>query len=397
MNDFVFLNPKYLRGGMQRELCDLLLILKNEAIVISIKGTDDQVKQQTRLVNWLTKKTQKGANQAKGGLAWLGKVTLETKNLWDEQVSIASGTLKPVCGITLLDCSCQPFGSIEYEMRVPESETVIHILSVNDFLNVVNWLGSISDVFRYFRNRASVRDCFTGINQEQALLAYYTLVSKELTGFSMTDAEQLCVRHTLHLIENLGEYEARDKYANYVNSIVQAVHERHPELESYMPAELLKNIEPLEYRTSHREMAALFNALPMSTKAHIGRSLENMIDEVSKAKQAGCFAIKPIRDDMVFVFGCFSNISRTERIRHLHRMVPAALYQHRVSDGIGVAIDADDPRNGFDLTLIRGQDKFSEEDRRLGAYLFPNTGDVFIADGFGHTKQRGERPSRRKS
>jgi hypothetical protein len=384
MNDFVFLNPKYVRGKNEKELCDLLLVLNNEAIVISVKGADDEAKQEARLINWLGKKTWKGSNQAKGAINWLRRVELTTHNLWDEQTTLSGGSLIPICGITLLDCSCKPFGSIEYDIRIPECEFPLHVLSVNDFLNVVNWLGSISDVYRYFTNRASIRDTFTGVNQEQAVLAYYTLRSKSLEGFSMEDEQELCTMHSFYLIENLGEYEQRDKYARYVNSVVQALHERHPAIESYMPPELIKHLEPSESRKAYLEMAAMLNALPISIKVHIGRRLEKMIEEISRVKQAGCFAIKPVRSESVFVFGCFSNVSRTERVRQLHRMVPAALFQHKVRKGIGIAIDADDPRTGFDVLLIRDLDRFSRADKEIGAYLFPNTEETLIADEFGN-------------
>jgi len=386
MNDFVFLNPKYLREKNEKELCDLLLVLNDEAIVISVKGTDGEPKSESRLSSWLTKKTWKGSNQAKGGINWLSRVATTARNLWDEEVTFNSGRLRALCGVTVLDCSQKPFGLIEYDMRVPDSEIPLHVLSVNDFLNVVKWLGSIADVYKYFSRRARVLSVLTGINQEQPILAYYTLRSKALEGFSMDDQEELCVMHNFHLIENLENYEERDKYANYLNSVVQALHERHPSIESYMPAELLNRIEPLEKRESYREMGAMLNALPLSIKVHIGRRLETMIEEVSRLKKAGCFAIKPLLDESVFVFGCFSSLSRTERVRQLHAMVPAALHQHKVRKGVGVAIDADNPQTGFDLMLVRDQVAFTEADKRIGAYLFPNTEEPLVADAFGQTR-----------
>jgi hypothetical protein len=386
MNDFVFLNPKYLREKNEKELCDLLLVLNDEAIVISVKGTDGEPKSESRLLSWLTKKTWKGSNQAKGGITWLSRVPTAARNLWDEEVMFKPGSLRPICGVTVLDCSQKPFGSIEYDMRVPESDIPLHVLSVNDFLNVIKWLGSIADVYKYFSRRASVLSVVTGINQEQPILAYYTLRSNTLEGLSMDDQEELCMMHNLYLIENLENFEERDKYANYVNSIVQALHERHPSIESYMPPELMHRIEPLDKRQSYREMGAMLNALPISIKVHIGRRLEKMIKEVSVAGKAGCFAIKPLAGKSVFVFGCFSKLSRTERVRQLHAMVPAALYQHKVRNGVGVAIDADNSRTGFDLMLIRDQSGFTEADKRIGAYLFPNTEETLVADSFGQAR-----------
>src|SRR5262245_38056847 len=71
MNDFVFLNPKYFRDENEKELCDLLLILNDECIVISVKGTDGRYRSDSKLQNWLVKKTWEGSKQAKGGINWL--------------------------------------------------------------------------------------------------------------------------------------------------------------------------------------------------------------------------------------------------------------------------------------------------------------------------------------
>ena len=89
MNDFVFLNPKYFSYGNEKGLCDLLLILNDECIVISVKGTDGRYKSDSKLQNWLVKKTWEGSKQAKGGVNWLKKVSFTGRNLWNEDRKFA--------------------------------------------------------------------------------------------------------------------------------------------------------------------------------------------------------------------------------------------------------------------------------------------------------------------
>lgn len=385
MNDFVFLNPKYVKGGSEKELCDLLLVLNDDCIVVSVKGTDGRHRSDAKLRNWLVKKTSQGSKQAKGGINSLKKVSFTGRNLWNEE--FGPDTLKAICGLTLLECSQQPFGSIEYEIRQPESGVPLHVLSLNDFLNVVNWLGSIWDVFDYFSKRADVSQSFTGINQEQALLGYYTLArKKDVKGFLAEDKEELYAMHNLHLMENLDCYEERDRVAGFVNAIVHELHTRHPAIESYMPPEFIGNVEPLEKRSAYLEMAAMLNALPASNKVYVGQSIESMLKDLRHTGQAGCFAFKPSVRQFVLVFACFSKVSRTERIRKLHSMLPGALYQYRVKEGLGVALDADDSNSGFDLTWARDYGAFTETDRVLGKFLFPSPDQTLVADPFGRTR-----------
>ncbi len=110
---------------------------------------------------------------------------------------------------------------------------------------------SIWDVFDYFSKRADVCQHFTGINQEQPLLAYYSLRSKDFGGFVRDDKEELAAMHSLHLIDNLARYDERERIAGYyVNAIVHELHTRNPEIESYMPPEFMSQVEPLDKSTA---------------------------------------------------------------------------------------------------------------------------------------------------
>jgi len=386
MNDFVFLNPKYPRGKNQKELCDLLLVLNDKCVVISVKATDGTPKTEAKLQTWLVKKSREGSNQAKGGVAWLKKVSSTGHNLWREERTFPAGSLTPVCGITLLECSQQPYGEIQFELGLPESTIPLHVLSVNDFLNVVNCLGSIWDVFDYLEQRGVVRHCFSGINQEQALLAYYSLVSKDVKGYPNEEKKKLSEQHAFHLIQNQAKYDDRNRFAGYVNSIVHELHTRHPNIQDHMPPELLAHVESPDRRTGYLEMATMLNSLPVSSKVYIGREIESRLNNLRGSGKAGCLAFKSLAGKAVFVFGCFSGSSRADRIRNIRGMVPGALFQYKVTDGLGVALDADHPETGFDLILMKRYDKFTDADRKIGALLFAIPDGVRVADPFGNTR-----------
>jgi hypothetical protein len=386
MKDFVYLDHKYVSGGNERSLADLLLVLNNECIVISLKGTDGRIKSDTRLKSWLTKQHWYGSKEAKTTIQRLAKVSSTARNLWNEEKTFEPGTLGAKCGVVLLECSQKPFGSIEFQIKQLQSNVPVHFLSLNDFLNVVEWLGSIWDIFNYFSKRTEVCQVFTGINQEQPLLAYYTLRSKDLRGFLEEDKQKLAALHSLHLMENLTEYNERDRLLGYINAIVHELHTRHPSIESFMPPEFMDHVEPLEKRASYLEMAAILNALPASNKVYLGRNIESMLKDLRNSGKAGCFAFKPLVGKLVFVFTFFSKLSRTERIRNLNEILPAALYQYNTTDGLAVAFDADESKSGFDLMWVRNYRASSENDRRLGEFLFPNPKETLVANPFGRPR-----------
>lgn len=115
-----------------------------------------------------------------------------------ETREFAAGALKPICGLGVVECSQEPFEPIEFEMKhsFTTSPYPVHFLSANDFLNVIQWLGSIWNVFSNFRARKPVVGQCNGINLERPLLCYYTLRSHEdFSGFAREDKSALSRQH----------------------------------------------------------------------------------------------------------------------------------------------------------------------------------------------------------
>jgi hypothetical protein len=113
MKDFVFLNPKFTDSGGEKESADMLLVLKDQCMVVSIKGTDGRPKQEMKLESWLKKALSIGGRQAKGGIRSLSRVSFAARNLWGEERRFEAKSLGPICGIILLECSQRPFDSVE--------------------------------------------------------------------------------------------------------------------------------------------------------------------------------------------------------------------------------------------------------------------------------------------
>jgi hypothetical protein len=266
-----------------------LFWLNNECVLVSVKGTDGSEKTNERLSLWAEKKARQACINAKTACQRAAKLEVTAMNLWGETRTFPAGTLKPMCGLGVVECSQKMFEPIEFRLkrRATTSPYPIHFLSANDFLNVVMWLGSIRDVFFYFKTRQQVAGLFNGINLERPLLCYYTLRSHEdFSGFAKEDRNTLCELHQLFLLETLPKYAERDRLAGYVNAVIHHLHERHQDFESYVPAELKHMIEPRDNRRAYLGMAAMLNGLPMSNKAWIGQRIDESIRRVeSKGNQ----------------------------------------------------------------------------------------------------------------
>src|SRR5262249_34309378 len=143
-------------------------------------------------------------------------------NLWGEEKTFPARSLTPICGIGLVECSQDIFGEIPLNLAQDNATAgsyPVHTLSINDFLNLAMLLGSIWDLFNYFKLRNAVAHLLPGLNMERPLLSYYTFKShKDLSGFKREDAEALAEMHQLFMLDKLPEYRERDRLAGYINA-----------------------------------------------------------------------------------------------------------------------------------------------------------------------------------
>jgi hypothetical protein len=153
MRDFVFLDPTYVSSGQKRQLTDLMFLLNQECMVVSVKGTDGEEKPAARVPFWALKKSREASKNAKTASQRIAKVEVTATNMWGETRTFPAGTLQPAGGLGIVECSQEMFKPIHFEFSPPSSVCPIHYISANDFLNVVNWLGGIWDVFNYFKVR----------------------------------------------------------------------------------------------------------------------------------------------------------------------------------------------------------------------------------------------------
>lgn len=389
MKDFVFLSPTYMTSGQQRQVTDLMFLLNDQCILASVKGTDGYEKAPQRISLWAAKKVRQASKNAKTACQRVAKLDVTATNLWGESRTFPAGTLKPVCGLGIVECSQEPFAPIEFTVqRSKESPSfALHSLSANDFLNVVHWLGSIWDVFNYFKLRDQVACHFNGINLERPLVCYYTLRSKtDLSGFVNEDRKALSEMHQLFLLEMLPKYGERDRLAGYVNAVIHRLRERHKDFESYVPVELKHMIEPSEKRQAYLGMASMLNSLPMSNKAWIGGRIESNIQTVKETGKSTCFLYRQLLGRVAFVFAIFTGFSRTEKLRALAQFLPAAQYSSSMPEALGVGYDADDESMGFEVAWRRGPVDDNSDVRQLAKLLFSSPNETLCPTPFGEPR-----------
>jgi hypothetical protein len=133
----VFLNPAFSDGALEREVRDLLLVLRNQVFVIQMKSQDKE-RTGEKLLRWIEKETKKAASQIKGAVR-----TLHERAVWCEhprrgRVTFEPNYLRPVHALAIVEAPA----AVALRTALPKvcEGIPISYLSLNDFLNLINEL-----------------------------------------------------------------------------------------------------------------------------------------------------------------------------------------------------------------------------------------------------------------
>ena len=148
----------------KKEVVDLLFVLRNEGIFISLKCQEDpRTRTGDKLTKWINKKAKKALKQIKGGIRTCqtsgyccehprrGKVFFRPKEIKITHAIVLVETLEVV---RLAD---------EFDLEI--DAIPISYFSLNDFLNILDKFRTIKDIQRYLSERKSLsREILTTSN-----------------------------------------------------------------------------------------------------------------------------------------------------------------------------------------------------------------------------------------
>jgi len=382
MNDFVFPSPKFNDRGIKKEVADLLIVLGQECVVLSIKGTDGKEKEESRFHNWLIKKDRKSRKQLRGAFKTLKEREIVAYDGWGDIKIFAAGELNILCGISLLETTQSPFTPIALDFKSKDLEPIIHSISLNDFLNLVMHLGSIKDLFEYLRIRSNFDCKIAGINMEIGPLICFFSHEKGGDFDPLIPTSVYKKEYHEYMERHLYDHHLRQKRADVINEMVHRLHNRAENLEEYFPEEFKSYLEPINDRKAYKEMATLLNSLPMSVKAGLGERVLKAIKDLEETENCITHTDDLGSDHPLLHIAICGNkgITRTNRIHFLHSSLIMKMHQKNRRDALGVAVSCVFSE-GFDFSLVRNLN-FSTEINELAKQHLPPF-EIMGTDSFG--------------
>jgi len=351
LRDFLFLRPEWV--SINRELADLLAVLDDKCLCIQIKarGNDSPPSGQL-LVDWATKQLVVAGRQAAGAIRKVVTSGVSATHSWQENVVFHAGDLIPVCGIALVEYLGPPFVlTTEVKHQTPKG-IPIHYFSLNDFLNLVDLLGTLPDIIEYLRQRASISDDVKSmVGNERDLCVTYLLDGHLRSGLSYKELET----KRSHLID-VGEFFDRKRkhniFVDFYNGLIDELHHQDPDKLSYQPPELTKYVKPVSDRTSYLEIATQLNKLPYIHRREIGKHLFQTAKAIKGDGKTRMFSYRNLGQPWVLTFLVTPSMDRTSRIRQLNLLVASAQIQYGCQSVIGIACPSLDSNQGYDYIFI---------------------------------------------
>jgi hypothetical protein len=176
MRENVFHSVKFVRGGIEKEVCDVLLVHRREALVISIKG-QDVARDAEKAKRWLNKAAAKAVAQLRGA-----NRTLTTSQVWCQHGVLGrrifqSGDVAACHSIALIEATNEVVVDVDVTgFNQSNVAALLTLMAIHDFLTLVKYLRTFRDLRAYLDGRTAVlRDPDRRtMGAETHLLNFYT-------------------------------------------------------------------------------------------------------------------------------------------------------------------------------------------------------------------------------
>ncbi len=367
----VFRSPEY-TDKTDKEVVDLLLVLRNRGIFVSMKCQQDP---ETRSGEKLSRRVQKSAEaalrQAGGGIR-----TSKTREFWCRhprrgKVSFRPNQIEPVRALIIVET----FDEVALSKSTPlEIESVpVSYLSVDDFSTILFELRTINDLIRYLDMRCSIcPELQRTVGIEKTVLEFYVLYggSPRKVDTLQDMLEEIDERKAE--IEDLIRRKKRaDIPVKLIEQVSDALSERPENYAEGLDEELVRLFDPVSDRSNYLLMQDELCDLVLDERRKLGARLSWVIEKVredDREKSMTCqTSYLDSKPDFLYVFSSSKGIPRNEVIRECLALRSAGLSYYRKKRGMQMHYAQE--RLGYEISLDPSF-KETPESIRMGREFF---------------------------
>ena len=368
----VFFSAKFLDKGIEKELCDFLLILKGRAILISMKAQEEpRSRSENKLKLWAAKSAKRGIDQAKGAVR-----TIREKSFWCDhprrgRVDFGPNSIKVEQVVVVVEVFDDVI-ELPHSLPLNVGEVPVTYLSVNDFLNLVLELRAFRDIRAYLDARLClpVRS-LRSVGGEIPLYKYYVLNDQSFAGCcGYEDARIVAAASEAEWEAHLRFRPLKNKFARIIEAVSDALAVRHQKYAEGLEPSVVALYDDPQNRKNYLLIQEVLCDLTLAERQAIGMQFTRLIEKVRKNEKIDQMAYGAAyvdsMPDFVFVFVSSKGIDRATIIKRESLVLRAALAKYGTRNGLVIC---DVNGKSFEVQMVC-QFTPDETDETLAKHFF---------------------------
>lgn len=370
----VYRSPQYLDKGTQKEVCDFIILLRDQAILISMKSQEDPSQRAgEKLERWIIKNAKSALAQAKGAMRTIG-----TRNFWCQhprrgRVEFGPHTLEVRHLIVTTEIFTERVTLADtFELEV--NGIPVSYLGVNDLCNLINELRTFPDVDDYLDARRILPEkVLRTVGEEKPLFEYYIVNKRALDGcYGHDDARIVAAAKDVE-IEMYNYFKPlKNRFAGYVECVSDRLATRLDDYDKDLEPALAKLYDDPRNRSNYRLMQDELCDLRLTERQNVGMQLHRLREKIETSKDQECMTYGAVfldsKPDFVYVLISSRGVNRVELIKRASLLLRGAVTQYDKQRGMVIA---DRDGKNFEIQLAAGLTP-DPTNQRLAEMYFSN-------------------------
>lgn len=349
----VYRGPEF-TDRTDKEVVDLLFILRNKGIFVSLKCQKDPDTKSTDKLNiWVQKKAGDALRQVRGGIK-----TSKTREFWCShprrgKVSFTPNQVEPVRALVIVETMKKFY--LGENMPLEIGSVPVSYLSLNDFLNILDELRTIKDLISYLDSRSKFSQRMQStIGIEKDLFMFYILYdgAPRNVDTHIEVCKEIRERNT-EADSRINDRKEANRQAEIIEQLSDHLSSR---LEGYgeeLDEEIVRMFEVLHDRKSYLLMQDELCDLVIDERRKLGLHLSQIIEKVrNDDAQSMTFSALHLdsKPDFLYLFSSSKGKSRNEVFKWGHDLIHGGLSYYEKSRGLFVNYTQD--RDGYETMLV---------------------------------------------
>ena len=318
VREWVFRGPRRLDRGVEKEICDLLVSLRSEVLVLQMKCRENPgARSDEKAARWVLKHADTALSQIKGAIRCLKADAIWCDHPRRGRVAFKPGELRPLHGIVLVEHWGDQV-SLPVDFALEYGAVPIAYFAVNDFLNVINELRAFPEIVSYPQRRAALpSETRRMIGTENVLFLYYLLHGFTFDGWTNYDQ----AARSVDLIADprsviLGAREGEEG-AYLLEAVADALN-RAADYFDGLPADLAQGFDPPTRRENYLRMQENICDLSLQGRKLLGQRLWETIHRLRGDQDEDMnFVVGyvPYKPDFLYVLAAAKGLDRPTLLR----------------------------------------------------------------------------------